>query len=277
MSGGSPNRNTMRNKNRNNNSTRKHGGGVKIVVMTRFSVYSHGSSMLKNTQKNIKNDNTYLSRIYDPARLDAKMKAFKNITLPSILSQSYKNLVWNIYTSPQLPEKYMNMLKGLIKDPRIHLKIVNNMDQANGDYGRQLKKYSKYISVRLDDDDGLHPQYFKLLAKSYKPGQILNPSHGLKITLSDKEPGKMICTKFTRTFAASGLAYANGNVISIGNHTKVHEKFDKSKITTFPHRELTLFTVHGFNLSKATIAENSVKMTRPIKEYMSQTLLKIPV
>jgi hypothetical protein len=155
--------------------------------------------------------------------------------------------------------------------------MVNEMDDTILDFDEQLKKYKKYVSMRLDDDDGLHPQYCRLLAKSYRPGNILNPAYGLKVSLSSENPDTMQYSELVRSMAASGLALAQGNILSAGDHSNIHLKWHTSKITTFPYRELTLFSVHGHNMSKARFNSTNTVSRRSLKEYWSQKYLQILV
>jgi hypothetical protein len=162
-------------------------------------------------------------------------------------------------------------------DPQIEIRIVKDANESIDDFNQQLTKYGKYISMRLDDDDGLHPQYCKLLAKSYKPGNILNPKYGLKVSLSKGNPDTMQYSDLMRTMAASGLALAQGNILSTGAHDKIHLKWHGSKIKTFPYRDLTLFSVHGHNLSKSKFNSKNTIRNRSLKEYLSQKYLQVTV
>jgi len=220
----------------------------------------------------IKTEKDYVSHIYSSERMNNKLHAMQHITIPSIKAQSYKNLEWYIYTSPKVPSDILNRLHELLRDSRFHIKVVADDKECRNDFSKQLKKYKKYISVRLDDDDGFHPQYFDLLSRSYSPGRVLNPRHGLKIKLSE-DLDTMRYVPLYRKFAASGLGFAQGNVYSLGNHTKINSKIEPHNIISFSQHELLLYSVHGSNITGAGFINNDPEEYRSLREYLSQRTL----
>lgn len=119
-------------------ATRKKRNDVKIIIMTRFSVYSHNIPLVRTFLPNVVDKDEYLEHMYSKKRLEDKFSAFERVTLPSILAQSYKNLEWYIYTSPTLPADYLERLNKLLSvDPRFHLKIVRDIEQARNYFAQR--------------------------------------------------------------------------------------------------------------------------------------------
>lgn len=98
--------------------------------------------------------------LYDEDRLAARFAAFETICLPSILAQDDPRFVFVIITSPELPARWMDRLRGLCAaSDALHLEIIGDRDLMRGlrplltemtaMAGRNL------IQFRLDDDDAL--------------------------------------------------------------------------------------------------------------------------
>jgi hypothetical protein len=109
---------------------------------------------------------------------------------------------------------------------------------------------SKFINVRLDDDDALHPGYFSLLTKHYEPGTVLSPVNGYKVSNYDRKGknGRAMIFRYPRGMcAASGLAIADNNIHSLGSHSTIHLK--NKKIKYLNHKGLFLRMLHPKNFS----------------------------
>ena len=229
------------------------GPKVQIVVLTRFSVYNFPSDLISDLRPDITTHEAYIDYIYSEERLNSKLSAFQAVTIPSIKAQTYKNFKWYIIYSEHLPIPYITALKRAIRDvPHTKLMQVKQFSEVNAAV-KDILPASPYISVNIDDDDAFNPRYFKLLAETYSPGIILTPTTGYMLSKYDFNTRRGIASEITypkKECAASGLAYADNNVLTLGNHTIVH-KAHKDNIHYFTEKGLFIRLINGSNISNA--------------------------
>lgn len=198
---------------------------VQIVVLTRFSVYNFPSNVLNAHRADIRTHEDYMKYMYSAERMDSKMTAFTQLTLPSIASQIYKPAKWLIFYSEHLPAHYKHQLEQAVR-PHSFIELVHVAKY--GDIIPAIDQRvppSPYVSVRLDDDDALGPNYFSILSANYKPHTIFSPINGLMLSHYDfhKKTGQASPYAYQKNFcAASGLAYTDNNIYKLGNHMAIH-------------------------------------------------------
>jgi len=79
-----------------------------VYFITRFSIFDFNKKVFRlTTNLGIEE---YKSYLFSKERLDYKFDSFEKITLPSIVSQTDNNYIWEIYTSEYLPIEYKNRL-----------------------------------------------------------------------------------------------------------------------------------------------------------------------
>ena len=218
---------TVKFPNRNNNSFTNQSN---IIIITRFSIFDCNANSWQ-----LKRESTDCSmirnKLFDNKRLETKLNAFRQITYKSITEQTNQNFIWLIYISNIYPEKYLKIMKDIINSSHIRNKIrlipVQSMSEFMSNCSLQLKKISpsdNFISVRLDDDDGLSPNFLSALIKyKDKSRHIISFPKGINITLKDNRViyGSEIMYKKI----ALGLSAVNMNIYSCGSHTKVDQKY----------------------------------------------------
>jgi hypothetical protein len=169
----------------------------------------------RRSKSNIKN------ALFNTARLDNKFALFDKMTYPSVKNQTYKHFTWLIYASPQLPAAYKSKLEKY-EGPNIKIIYVNNFKEMDADIKAQIKAES-FTTIRLDDDDGLHPEYLEMLNKyESEKGAIISAPHGRWYRLRDGEV--QIRKRINQKNLALGLAAVGFNIHKAGNHMTVHEK-----------------------------------------------------
>lgn len=193
---------------------------MKVYIITRFSIFDHdwkGYVMTKTL-----GIEKYKSYLFSKQRLDYKFNSFEKITLPSIVSQTDDNYIWEIYTSEYLPIEYKNrLLASTNKYKNIKVFFVNSFKEF---FNKCEKNDDKYCTVRLDDDDGLNKDFVKTLQKyKDKTKEIISFPLGKKCTISNNKIiyGKNINIKHI----ALGLCAIDMNIYHCGDHTKLHNKF----------------------------------------------------
>jgi hypothetical protein len=201
-----------------------------FLIFTRFSVWS------KRPPKPNKRDGRpykhfLLKRqLFDPARLDTKLKYFEHLALPSILNQTNKNWKWFIYISDLLPKKYRSKLLNLVK-PYENIVIVSFSDVPNLyiEHSKQIclkceKNNIDYATIRLDDDDGLAPDFFKNILKyKEKKKHIISFTHGKLVSLKEKDNNHHLhyIKDHIQEDNAQGTTGINININDLGNHAEL--------------------------------------------------------
>ena len=243
---------------------------VQVILTTPFSIYRYPSGFAAKHQSHLKSHDDYMNYIYSDDRLNTKFSAFEGITVPSINAQTYKNYMWYVVHSPHLPEKYMDRLRRIAQTtPNMNLVSVKSYEGFDPAISKRLPA-SKFIHARLDDDDALHPGYFDLLASNYKPGLILSPVNGYKVSNYDhtKKHGRASVFNWpVPTCAASGLAIADQNVNSLGPHTKIHTK--NANIKYLKQKGLFLRMINDYNFG--TAKNSSKKFPFSVGRYIKGT------
>ena len=190
-----------------------------INIITRFSILPNCMQNESPFQK---------ENVLDPDRLDFKFYVFENVTLPSIVNQSYKNFNWYIVTAKKLPDSYKQKLQAMTDPyPFIHVEEVSGMSEFFKICKEKNSKFKKpYSTVRIDDDDSLHPEFLMSLSQySDSPDNtVISHPLGTHYWL-DEDKSIVDGPEYERPLIALGLAAINNNIYGCGNHTKVHEKY----------------------------------------------------
>jgi len=187
-------------------------------IITRFSILDFDYKGYNMTQKLEKE--TYYKKLFSTERLNYKFKSFEKITLPSILKQTNQNYVWHIYTSEYLSENYKTkLIEMTIPYTSIHVYFIKTFKEFNN-----LKFDSNYCTMRLDDDDGLSPDFIENLQK-YKNehNTIISYPNGNRATIVNDEV--IIGKEISWPNIALGLCAIGMNIYECGNHTKLKERF----------------------------------------------------
>lgn len=138
------------------------------------------------------------------------------------MKQTHQNFTWLIYSSNYMPEKYKQRLLRL-KNNNIEIKFVENLKEMMDDIDSHIKTKKAFSTIRLDDDDGIHPDFLKTV-ETHKAnhGKIISFIKGKVIKRNGKEfiPNRRITYKKT----AAGMTGINFNIYKAGNHVKVNDK-----------------------------------------------------
>jgi hypothetical protein len=194
--------------------------------LTRFSIYSYPpkSFGIKDSKQT---EAQYKEWLYNNKRMLNKFDIFEAITARSVKNQTYKNYEWLIYTSKELPDEYLDELKKITDSiPNTKIIILEPGTSLKTHFNKYSKGKDPYITIRLDDDDGLNPNYLQLLSKHTSPGLIISPKQGLLV--SRTAPHGHFVSSYHSIFprcGAWGLALTGGNVYSLGNHMNLHKDY----------------------------------------------------
>lgn len=241
---------------------------AKIYLITRFSIYSYPPKTFPIVIRH-HTEEQYKKWLFNDSRMLNKFDLFEDVTVPSIKHQTYKNYEWLIYTSSELPKEYMDQLKKVVSSvPNTKIIVV----ESGKSFCEHFKKYDKeepYVSVRLDDDDGLNPNYFQILSKYTNPGVILAPKHGRLISRTAPY-GHFISSphSYFPRCGAWGLALSGGNVYALGNHATIHSRLD---VEWLNQPDIYLLTVSASANNASVNLRNHAKKPEPfnIKEFLA--------
>jgi len=169
-------------------------------------------------------EDEYRTRLFSPTRLNYKFDSFEKITLPSVLNQTNQNYIWYIYTSEYLPEVYKKKLIDMTKNAPICIFYVKSFREFHARNNLTKNFDSNFCTIRLDDDDGLSPNFIDNLQK-YKneDKSIISHPMGNKVTIQDEKVIKGIECNIPKI--AIGLCAIGMNIFNCGNHMKLHKHF----------------------------------------------------
>lgn len=191
---------------------------MKIFVITRFSYIA------TNDFKNFSNNpiEIYKKKLFNKNRLNEKFNAFKKITHPSIINQTYDNWMWFIITSKFLPDNYKKKLNDIINNnPRIKVIFSENGGGGFENYKNHIIKNENYATMRLDDDDGININLFKKLQtydNSIYNNKYITFPLGQRCTIKNNKI--VLGSKYNSPKIALGLTRIN-NYVYRTRHSKI--------------------------------------------------------
>jgi len=246
------------------------------IILTRFNVKSKGKESKIRLQ---------------PNWLDNRFKLFETYCFPSICKQSNKNFIWLIYFDIDTPEEYKQRITDLANEcEQLNPFYIDEWNKENVDsaiLSLIAKDRDFLLTTRLDNDDGLHPEFVETLQRGVesKHNKYYNFPYGM-------------------TFAA-GYAYShkdNSNAFlsrieSVKNFKTAWEKPHPEVIKTENVEQLNLKyawlqVIHGQNVSNkirgailnpenwhkeySFLEANTISRVTAVK-YMSDNLVFYPI
>ena len=185
--------------------------------------------------KSIKNNDDKLENGWNTERLNYRFKLFENICLPSLINQEKRtNFYVLVIISDDLPQFYKNKLNQLLsKHKNFHLEIFDGT--LSNTY---LKKYYENLSnfdenknlvatVRLDDDDALHPSFSRIIFNYLKKenlGKIISFPKGYFV---NKVANEIVFRKVKKKLIAAGIVRISTLSDNKTIYCNRHRKFKK--------------------------------------------------
>ncbi|MCB8889544.1 glycosyltransferase [Vreelandella malpeensis] len=217
----------------------------KIFIFTRYSV------LLKTKAWALSKDNDfdqYREKLFSSERMQQHSFFFKELTIPSILYQ--KNIpesvdfYYIVLTSKHLPNeeriKLESTLSELQRSKIIYIEPEEDLyDVINNFISKEVKVGEIFASIRLDDDDALHPKFIASVSKYMERsfvGHVISHSRGYATLFDFDQQAFISAISINYPKNAQGMAFINSrinedkyftdqvNVYEIGNHTIV-DKF----------------------------------------------------
>ena len=101
----------------------------------------------------------------------------------------------------------------------IHVYYIKSFKEFN-----TISFDSTYCTIRLDDDDGLSPNFIENLQKyKNKHGTIISYPNGKYVTIENNE--LVMGKEISKRNNAQGLCAIGMNIYACGNHANVAERF----------------------------------------------------
>lgn len=242
---------------------------MKIYILTRFAITGLSGWPYTQFSESRHTKNSWLfpesfhaeqadGDIFNEQKLDQRIKIFNYITKASIEAQTYQNYEWIFFISQDLPEKYKDIFKRIKKSRCIIINRYQDIDRE--DYFDE----EEYISIRLDDDDAIHPKYLENIKDFNKENEIIAPYYGKFFSLNEDKT--IQAQNFTNKYSikACGVGCYKKNIYSLGNHLYLHQKFPVNLV-----KDKNMFFVSvGEHTSMNRIFQEDIE----IKNYNIDTL-----
>lgn len=104
------------------------------------------------------------NRVLDQAWLDERIGLFTKFCLPTIENQLNQNFTWLIFCDINTPAEYLDNIQQSVRSiPGASLRLVSHFDHLMVDLRQLLAEDPSpfLITSRVDNDDGLGPQFIK--------------------------------------------------------------------------------------------------------------------
>lgn len=186
----------------------------KVFILMRYSILSiDAARSWKIGQRGI---DEYRNMLFSDERLDLHENLFFNLTLRSVdkaVENSDLDVSLIVFISNELPDSRKNKLYDAA-DKRSYLSIkeLSPADKTLVSIGdevvNQVSEYSGevvYATIRLDDDDVLHPQFLKSLDEYIEPAYV-----GKCVSFSNGYAGLFDGSKFTAFHTMNAINNAQG-------------------------------------------------------------------
>lgn len=148
---------------------------IQNFIVSRFLPYSLCKNLkfktILITRFNYGNDPLGISEKY----LNKRFKIFKDLTFPSINSQTDNNFTWIILFRSTTPQKYRNIMETLKTEAKMNLVIhyedcETHTPEIGSIVSKMIDNDTKYLlTCRCDNDDILANNYIENLKKNFRP------------------------------------------------------------------------------------------------------------
>ncbi|MBP5980590.1 MAG: hypothetical protein KA748_10315 [Halomonas sp.] len=214
-----------------------------IFVMIRYSALTESSSAWAIGRN--KNFESYREMLFSNDRLTLHEKLFREVTLPSLKNMDKESTTVLIFTSDELPFKYMNNLNEMVGDLD-NFKVVllprsgKLISQMHDFLYQQLQLFEEdvcYATVRVDDDDALSNDFgehlFKYVDPVYQghaisfPVGVVGFFNGEKYIGFNKRktPLTALGLSFINVYTVSGNKPNPLSIYGLGKHSNIDERY----------------------------------------------------
>ena len=124
------------------------------------------------------------NKVLDQHWMEHRLDLFRNYCVPTIRNQSCSNFNWLIYCGLDTGKDHLDRIEYAISGmPHARIRLVSDFDELLQDLRQSLTQVSTpfMITSRLDNDDGLSPDFINNIQLHFRPQHnlILNFSKGI--------------------------------------------------------------------------------------------------
>jgi hypothetical protein len=188
----------------------------------------------------------FLDYMFSEDRMGYKFLSFEHLTLPSVVQSltPFPNSKWIIYISKEMPLNYQERLYSLtnpypqIEVTLLHKPVHDRPIHWKSEIDKMTSNNERFCTIRCDDDDKL-PENLTLniydTAKTKSQPFIYSSDKGYACYM--KPSGEVVLGKRLTIgkngtkgvdvwgLPTQGLAYVDGDVTLLGNHTTIEDRF----------------------------------------------------
>lgn len=199
------------------------------IVITRFSILDCENNKKWKLYEKEADCKEREKQLFSRHRLDTKFDVFEKKTFPSILEQTASNYIWLIFVGEKLPTEYAERLSNLVAEAdtdNVKIVPVKNLKEFEQKRKDLISVFPRYTTLRLDDDDYLHPDFLKTLNQyQNETGSIVSMTKGRKFTHAEDGEGfvegeDMVCRNI-----GIGLAAVQDDIHLKGSHIDINKRF----------------------------------------------------
>jgi len=212
-----------------------------------------------------------VSDMYNHRRLKFRLKTLRDVVLPSVASQTYKNIEHRVFYSDRIDKEIEDSLLSLSSERSKFIKLGKGREPY---FEAARTPDSRCIHINLDDDDSLSPWYVEFLveASKFESGEVIMTFlDGVVVNWKEESTDEPLKT----FFLASRMFYSMNNhglAILTSKGRGTHELSNHTKILkNFPEIKLMELTNNGKVGWVRTESNNSHHKT-----YHPHTLVKPP-
>ncbi len=185
----------------------------------------------------------------DPAWLSERFDLFERYCLPSVLAQTERNFDWLLFFNEKTPAAYVDRIRALnLEHPFIvpvfcdSLPLTEVQQAVRNVVGG---KADWLLTSRLDNDDGIHPQFVAMLQKAqrFQEAEVLNYPYGVIFRAGRTYRRRDLSNAF---ISLSEPASASQTVFSIPRHVYARDSYPVRQMPVDP---MWLQVIHESNVS----------------------------
>jgi hypothetical protein len=180
--------------------------------------------------------------------MEQRLDLFEHYCLPTVMAQSNANFTWMLYFDRNTPERHLQRVRqGLGGAPHCVIKLcdVYGSETVQADLSADLDKSRKWlVTSRLDNDDGLHRDFIRLVQQQVRVGTVEALDFPVGIVLASDMP--FVSKQGSNAFISLSEPLDGMQTVLIMRHKEMGRRY---KIRTIKSGPAWLQTVHGANVS----------------------------
>jgi hypothetical protein len=196
------------------------------------------------------------NRVLDQAWLDERFGLFRKYCVPTIANQFQKNFIWLIYCDVNTSPGYLATIRQAVSEiPGATIRLVNDFDHLLKDLRQLLAENPTpfIITSRVDNDDGLGPQFIKEVQMDFKPIDmlIINFTKGVLYDVMHRVLTEIRSSHFNHYGSLVEENNAGHELITIMGYPHGRPP-ENAKVINIESRFAWLKIIHGRNMSSRT-------------------------